>query len=85
MSLEGDGAQQVSRQQAQLFLEPDGCFRLRCTGRRTMLLNGQPLARGQQAALPSLSHIKVGDVSLLFIANSAAVQRALQRSTLLAP
>ena len=77
-------AQRVSRQQAQLYLEPDGGFRLRCTGRRGMAVNGQPLAQGQVAPLPSLSHIRVGDVSLLFIANSAAVQRALARSDLLA-
>lgn len=77
---EGGCAQRVSRRQAQLFLEPDGGFRLRCTGRRAMLVNGRPLARGQTAALPSLSHIKAGDVSLLFVANTAAAARAVHSS-----
>jgi hypothetical protein len=82
LSAEGAAAQRVSRQQAQLWLEAGAGFRLRCTGRRGMLVNGRPLARGQQAALPSLSHIQVGGLSLIFIVNSAAAQRAAQRSAL---
>ena len=76
-------AARVSRHQAQLFLEPDGGFRLRCTGRRGMLVNGRPLAQGQSAALPTLSHVAVAGVSLLFVANVAATQRAAARSALL--
>jgi hypothetical protein len=77
---EGGAAQRVSRQQAQLWLEPDGGWRLRCTGRRTLLVNGVRLTRGQTALLPSLSQIQAGGVSLLFVANSAAAARAAARS-----
>lgn len=73
--------QRVSRQQAQLFLDAaEGGWRLRCTGRRGMLVNGAPVAQGQTAALPTLSHITVGGISLLFVANTAATARALGRS-----
>lgn len=80
----GEGAaaaQRVSRHQAQLWLEADGSFRLRCTGRRPMTVNGRPLAQGQTAALPTLSHVAVGGVSLLFLANVAAAERAASRAT----
>lgn len=84
LSAEVDGgstAQRVSRQQAQLFLDAaEGCWRLRCTGRRGMQVNGAPVAQGETAALPTLSHIAVGGISLLFVANTAATARALSRS-----
>ncbi|PSC69736.1 UDP-galactose transporter 2 [Micractinium conductrix] len=78
---EGGSAQRVSRQQAQLFLDAGvghagGGWRLRCTGRRPLLVNGQTLARGQTVALPTLSHIRIGDISLLFVSNTAAEARA---------
>lgn len=75
-------AQRVSRQQAQLWLEPDGSFRLRCTGRRPMRVNGALLAQGAIAPLPTLSHVAVGGVSLLFVANVAAAARAAARTVL---
>lgn len=81
---EGGSAQRVSRQQAQLFLDAGvghagGGWRLRCTGRRPLLVNGQTLARGQTVALPTLSHIRIGDISLLFVSNTAAEARAVGR------
>ena len=82
LSAEGH-SQTVSRQQASLFLEPDGCFRLRCLGRRNVFVNGQRMEQGGCTPLPHLSLIKVGGVSLLFLANHAAVQRALRRSAAL--
>lgn len=82
----GAAAQRVSRHQAQLWLEADGGFRLRCTGRRPMWVNGRRLEQGQTAALPTLSHVAVGGVSLLFVANVAAAQRGAARAAaLLAP
>lgn len=82
----GAAAQRVSRHQAQLWLEPDGGFRLRCMGRRPMWVNGQRLEQGQAAALPTLSHMAVGGISLLFVENVAAVQRGAARAAvLLAP
>ena len=80
---EGEGpaaAARVSRLQAQLWLEPDGGFRLRCTGRRPMRVNGRPLAQGAATPLPTLSHVAVGGVSLLFVANVAAAARAAARA-----
>lgn len=75
-----EAAQRVSRHQALLFLEPDGGFRLRCTGRRGLAVNGARLGAGQTAALPTLSHIALaGGLSLLFVANIAASQRAAAR------
>ncbi len=83
--MSGEGhSQTVSRQQAQLFLEPDGCFHLRCLGRRNVFVNGQQVEQGHAAPLPHLSLIKVGGVSLLFVANHAAVQRVMRRSAALA-
>eukprot|EP00887_Chlorella_sp_A99_P001053 scaffold14.g1053.t1 len=82
LALEGD-AQQVSRQQAQLCCEADGRFVLRCLGRRVMLVNGAELARGQHAALPHLSHIRVGGISLLFVENRGAAARLAARSAAL--
>lgn len=75
-----DHAQTVSRQQAALALEPDGGFVLRCLGRRQLFVNGRPVAQGASAPLPHLSLVKAGGVSLLFVANQAAVQRVLRRS-----
>ena len=84
LSLEGN-AQQVSRQQAQIFAEADGVFMLRCLGRRAMLVNGRELAQGQHVALPHLSLLRVGPLSLLFVANRAAVQRLRHRTSVFTP
>ena len=57
LALEGGAAaQRVSRHQAQLWLEADGGFRLRCTGRRPMWVNGRRVEQGQAAPLPLAIH-----------------------------
>ncbi len=85
MDLSGEGhSQTVSRQQAQLLLEPDGRFYLRCLGRRSVFVNGLQVEQGRSTPLPHLSLIKVGGVSMLFVANLAAVQRLVRRSAAVA-
>lgn len=79
LSAEGH-SQTVSRLQAALSLEPDGSFSLRCLGRRNLFVNGQRVEQGAAAVLPHLSLVKAGGVSLLFVANAAAVRRVLRRS-----
>lgn len=66
--------------QAQLVLEPDGAFVLRCLGRRALFVNGQQVPQGGAAQLPHLSLLKCGGVSLLFLVNEAAVRRVARRS-----
>ena len=83
LSGEGPHAQTVSRHQAQLLLEPDGRFWLRCLGRRNVFVNGRQLERGAALPLPHLSLIKAGGVALLFMVNHAAVQRLTRRSAAL--
>ena len=83
LSAEGH-AQTVSRRQAQLFLHPGGGgYALRCTGRRSMAVNGAVLRRGDVAPLPHLSLLQVGGLSLLFLENRAATARLLKRSAAL--
>jgi len=79
LGLEGD-AGRVSREQAFVALGPDGVFRVRNVGRQEMHVNGQALPRGHEAALPHLGLVEVGGLSLLFLVNRGAVQRALLRS-----
>lgn len=74
------GDTRISRQQAQLWLDADGGWRVRCTGRRPMRVNGAALGQGATCALPTLSHLAVGGVSLLFVGNVAAAARAVARA-----
>ncbi|KAI8473960.1 MAG: hypothetical protein J3K34DRAFT_409085 [Monoraphidium minutum] len=70
----------VSRLQAQLALGRGGGWSVKNVGRRELFVNGAPLERGESAPVPHLSLLEVGGVQLLFMANPAAVQRALVRS-----
>jgi hypothetical protein len=87
VDLTGEGgdaaAKTVSRQQAQVFLDTDGKFKLRCIGRRAMSVNGQSLSKGQITLLPHLSLIRVGPLALLFVVNNEAVDRIMKRSAAL--
>jgi len=80
LGVQGPAAKRVSRQQAQLSLEPDGGFRIRNVGRRTVLVNGAPLLTGDAAALPHLSVLDVAGIHLLFTVNALAVARAQART-----
>jgi hypothetical protein len=71
----------VSRLQAQLLLTAEGSWSITNTGRAPMAVNGQQLQRGACVMLPHLSLLEVGGMSLLFMVNSLAVQRAVGRST----
>ena len=73
----------VSRQQAQLFLDVDGVFKVRCLGRRVMNVNGQPVRKGEVAVLPHLSLLRVGSLALLFVVNKEALDRIEKRSAAL--
>jgi len=70
----------ISRQQAQLFLDAEGDFKLRCLGRREMVVNGETLHKGEVATLPHLSLIRVGHVAVLFIVNKMALERLQKKS-----
>lgn len=81
LSPEGaDAVRAISRQQAQLFLDADGSFKVRCLGRREMSVNGQAVAQGQVAELPHLSLLRVGPVTLMFVVNMGALERLQRRS-----
>jgi hypothetical protein len=81
----GDAAAKtVSRQQAQVFLDTDGKFKLRCIGRRAMSVNGMSLNKGQITLLPHLSLIRVGPLAVMFVVNNEAVDRLIKRSAALA-
>ena len=84
VDLSGEGseaaAKTVSRQQAQLFLDTDGQFKIRCIGRRLMSVNGQSLTKGQVAVLINQSLIRVGPLALMFVVNNEAVERIMKRS-----
>ncbi|KAF8068428.1 clcD [Scenedesmus sp. PABB004] len=77
----GKAAGGVSRLQAQLSLGLDGGWSVRNTGRAPLAVNGRHVPRGGCAALPHLSLLDVGGVALLFMANSMATARAIDRST----
>jgi len=87
VDLTGEGgdaaAKTVSRQQAQVFLDADGRFKVRCTGRRLMSVNGQSLIKGQITLLPHLSLIRIGPLALMFVVNNEAVDRLMKRSAAL--
>ena len=82
LGLEGP-AQQVSRQQARLAVGADGRWAVRCLGRRALQVNGHMLCAGQDAALPHLSLIRVGQLGLLFVVNARTSARLAARSAAL--
>lgn len=73
-------AKAVSRQQAELFLDVDGIFKVRCLGRRSISVNGEIMNKGQVAVLPHLSLVRIGPVALLFVVNKEAMDRLSKRS-----
>lgn len=77
---EAGEAKAVSRQQAELFLDADGRFKVRCLGRRVMSVNGESVNKGQVAVLPHLSLVRIGPVALLFVVNKEAMDRLSKRS-----
>jgi FHA domain len=87
VDLTGEGgeaaAKTVSRQQAQVFLDADGKFKIRCIGRRAMSVNGQSLNKGEIALLSHLSLVRVGPMALMFVVNNEAVDRLMKRSAAL--
>ena len=70
----------MSRQQAEIFLDSDGAFKVRSLGRRAMFVNGEMVHKGQVAVLPHLSLIRIGPVGLLFVVNKEAMDRLRKRS-----
>lgn len=78
---EGSGAAAtVSRQQAQIFLDASGVFKLKNVGRRAVMVNGVTLEKGQFADLPNLSLVCVAGIVLMFMVNQGAVERIVARA-----
>lgn len=83
LAIEGSDASLVSRQQAQLFLDTDDRWKIRCQGRRQMSVNDQLLKEGQVAEVHHLSLIRIGPLALLFFLNRGASARLSRRSAAL--
>lgn len=79
LALEGPSSK-VSRRQALVTMELSGQFKIINIGRRKLRINNTVVTQFQTAELQHLSIIEVGGVALLFIVNSLAVQRVVQRS-----
>ncbi|KAI8104806.1 hypothetical protein M9434_003358 [Picochlorum sp. BPE23] len=57
----------ISRCQARIFLDGDGCFRVYNCGKRGVSVDGSQIEPGKSAVLQHLSLISVAGVSLLFL------------------
>lgn len=57
----------ISRCQARIFLDGDGCFRVYNCGKRGVNVDGSQIEPGKSAVLQHLSLISVAGVSLLFL------------------
>ena len=77
-------ARGVSRRQACLELTARGAFVLTNTGRRTLTVNGAPLAPGEATELGALALVEGGGARALFVPSARAVGRATARSAALA-
>ncbi|GAX83237.1 hypothetical protein CEUSTIGMA_g10663.t1 [Chlamydomonas eustigma] len=75
-----DAAKKVSRRQAFLSLLPDGSFQIQNVGKRLLQVDGKVLQQFQTESMNHLSVVEIGECRLMFMVNSLAVQRVLNRT-----
>lgn len=70
----------VSRRQAYLMMQGDGQWVVTNLGRKPLRVDGKAMQRYQQASIQQGSVLEVGELELLFLVNTAAVERVLRRT-----